>query len=240
MGIAKLLIKYLYNMFREIFVLKMPLEEFKHYDDYWEKRSQENGPPLFRYIYIAEQLPTTGTVVDIGCGDGRFLRLLHESKPLLRLIGIDKSECAINKLISQGIESKQFDFNSDLDLTLDGTVDFVIIMELLEHLFEPEKLMLDLKKLNANKYYITIPNMGYIVHRLRLAIGGKMPTTTIIFHIKEHIRFWTYADFEHWASFLGYKIVQCHGQNGFPLLWKLWPSIFASQMIYVLEIDDSL
>ncbi|MCP4107102.1 MAG: hypothetical protein GY749_16440 [Desulfobacteraceae bacterium] len=145
-------------------------------------------------------------------------------------------------------------------------------MELIEHLPNPEVLMENIKCVNAKRYYVTIPNLGFIENRLRLSLGGKMPITRIIFHIKKHLRFWTVRDFKYWSEHLGYKVehhflnssppfrsawivkskpldlaiqrgtnlksgavVSYHGQNGTWLLWKIFPALFAKQMIYVLE-----
>ncbi len=105
----------------------------------------------------------------------------------------------------------------------------------IRHLPEPELLMNELLKTRAKKFYITIPNLGFIVNRLRLALGGKMPITAIVYHIKEHLRFWTVRDFHQWADHCGFKVERYAGQNGFFGLWRIYPSLFARQMIYVLE-----
>ena len=62
-----------------------------------------------------------------------------------------------------------------------------------------------------------------------------MPVTAIVYHIKEHLRFWTVRDFHHWAEHCGFKVETYTGQNGFFGLWRIWPSLFARQMIYVLK-----
>lgn len=114
-------------------------------------------------------------------------------------------------------------------------VDYVVIMELIEHMVDPESLMREIKNSSKASIYITIPNMGFIINRLRLFLGGKMPITVIIFHMREHVRFWTYSDFKYWANSLGFKVVKHYGQNGVPFVWRLWPSLFARQLIFRLE-----
>jgi hypothetical protein len=121
------------------------------------------------------------------------------------------------------------------DLSGFRDVEVIVAMELIEHLPEPERLMKEFLKTRASVFYITIPNLGFIVNRLRLALGGRMPVTAIVYHIKEHLRHWTVRDFRQWAEHCGFVVVSHTGQNGFAGLWRIWPSLFARQMIYVLK-----
>lgn len=192
------------------------------------------APLLYRVKYVADALPDTGCVLDIGCGDGTFLKYLKAWKPNLKLTGIDISEVAIARLHAAGITGMVHDI-SQADLPAELKADYVVIMEVLEHLANPEAVMKRVVALGPRRCYITIPNLGHIEHRLRLGLAGKMPLTAIAFHIKEHLRFWTVADFKHWADRMGYRIVDYHGQTGTLFLWRIWPSMFAMQMIYILE-----
>ena len=125
------------------------------------------------------------------------------------------------------------------DLRNFSEVEVIVMMEVIEHLAEPERLMAECLKTRAHTFYITIPNLGFIVSRLRLALGGKMPVTAIVYHMKEHLRFWTVRDFHFWADHCGFTVVNYTGQNGFYGLWKIWPALFARQLIYVLKRKDA-
>jgi len=230
------MIHKLRQIFSEIFLDPMPLKEFADYDDYWDKRGRQE--PKYRFVWVADRLPDEGTVLDVGCGDGAFLEYARGRKPGLRLIGIDGSAAAIGKLHGKGLEGEVVTDLNDPDLEKFRDADVVVAMELIEHLPEPERLMAELLKTRAGIFYITIPNLGFIVNRLRLALGGKMPVTAIVYHIKEHLRHWTVRDFGHWAEHCGFRVVEHAGQNGFAGLWRIWPSLFARQMIYVLERKD--
>jgi len=94
------------------------------------------------------------------------------------------------------------------------------------------------QKLNPQKCIVSIPNLGYIGCRLRLLLGGRMPLTNIFYHIREHIRFWTVKDFIYWADKMGFKVEKIEGQYGFPVFWKLFPSLFASGVVYILEPNE--
>jgi methionine biosynthesis protein MetW len=243
--IAKLpykLLRFIKNAIYEIFLRKMPLDDFGNYEEYWEKREKQNEEILFRDKWISNQIEKNSYVLDIGCGNGRFLKYLKSLELNLFLYGIDLSKKNIENLKKNGIDGCVLDLEKENLIEklneLNIKFDYVVLMEIIEHLYNPESLMEQLKKIKAKKYFVTIPNLGYIIHRLRLFLGGKMPITTIIFHIKEHIRFWTFSDFIYWSKKLGFKCSSYKGQTGFPVLWRLFPSLFASQIIYVLEIDE--
>ena len=223
---------HLLRPFQRIFLDKMPLQTVDNYDAYWNARGPL--PLLYRHKYVAANLPATGRVLDVGCGDGTFLKLLHAQKPELELVGLDISSVAINKLKESGISGFVHDIGAQ-QLPVEIRADYVVVMEMLEHVSNPEFVMKSLLSTGANRFYVTIPNLGYIEHRLRLSLAGKMPITSIIFHIDEHLRFWTVSDFKYWADFMGFKVVKAIGQRGVPVLWQILPSLFASQMIYILE-----
>ena len=230
------MLRKLRQIFGEIFLDPMPLKDFADYDDYWDKRGRQE--PKYRFVWVSERMPDEGTVLDVGCGDGAFLEYVRSRKPQLRLIGIDGSSAAIGKLRAKKLEGMEGEVIGDLnnpDLAAFHDVDVIVAMELLEHLPEPERLMAEFLKTRASVFYITIPNLGFIVNRLRLALGGKMPVTAIVYHIKEHLRHWTVRDFHHWAAHCGFRVGAHAGQNGFAGLWRIWPSLFARQMIYVLK-----
>lgn len=227
------MIRKLISLYREVFIDPMPLEEFSDYDDYWEQRVRQE--PKFRFVWVAERLPERGTLLDVGCGDGAFLEHVRRVRPDLKMIGIDGAATAIEKLKEKSLEGLVVEDLDRPDLAGFGDVDVVVAMEIIEHLAEPERLMEEIRKTGARTVYITIPNLGFILNRLRLALGGKMPVTAIVYHIKEHLRFWTVRDFRHWADHCGFRVERHVGQNGFFGLWRIWPSLFARQMIYVLK-----
>ena len=222
----------------------MPLCNFKSYDEYWTKRidDKRTSSLLYRYRYVADRLPDEGTVLDIGCGNGAFLKYLKSKKPKLQLLGFDISKRAIECLISEGINGKVVDADRDsLGKALEGmNVDYIVIMQVLEHLYHAEELIQEVRNLSPKCCFVAIPNLGYIVHRLRLGLAGKMPITGVIYHIREHIRFWTVKDFHYWADKMGFRVIEYSGQGGFPYLWKYVPSLLAGQLIFVLKPKNPL
>lgn len=159
----------------------------------------------------------------------------------LELFGLDVSDTAISNLTQQGIDGKPIKKDVSLREIVDRDFDYVVMMEVIEHVHEAEALVKDTFKFNPKGIFITIPNSGYFVHRCRLMFGGRFPVTFILLHMKEHIRFWTVKDFFQWADHLDLKICNWEGQekgtkNPFRLfLIRFAPSLFAAQVIFHLQ-----
>ena len=228
----------------------MPLSEFTDYNDYWDQRAAKNAPPkidtiqgaiLHRYVSIAKQIPEGSSVLDIGCGDGGFLIYLKSLNKNLKLFGLDVSDAAISNLTKEGIEGKTIKIGVPLREIVDRDFDYVVMMEVIEHVHEAEALVRDTFNFHPKGIFITIPNSGFIVHRIRLMFGGRFPVTFILLHMKEHIRFWTVKDFHQWADYLNLKICNWEGQekgtkNPLRLfLIRSAPGLFAAQLIFHLK-----
>lgn len=220
-----------------------PLDEFDSYDDYWTKRTASGDlPPLMpRYQLIAAEIPDGSTVLDIGCGDGSFLRYLQSTKPHCRTVGADISSIMINKLTTQGFEGKLISSDRPLQEQFDEYFDYVVMMEVIEHVHDAEGLTRQAARLARKRLYISIPNVGFVLHRLRLALCGRFPVTNVRCHMKEHIRFWTVKDFSEWIHHLGFTLIAVSPQVGsnepwlIRLLAKTWPALMSKSVIY--EVD---
>jgi methionine biosynthesis protein MetW len=225
-----------------------PLQDFDDYDDYWKIRDEGNDlPPLMpRYCIIAELIPDGSTVLDIGCGSGAFLNYLSSKKNRCVLLGADISANATNRLAKSGISAKKLDPLIPLNLQFDTQFDYVVMMEVIEHIHDAEAVTRQAAKLTRNKLYITVPNVGFILHRIRLGLFGRFPVTNIRCHMKEHIRFWTVTDFKDWANYLGLTILRVIPQISdsepalIRLLAKYNPDLFSKAVIYEIQPEMAL
>ncbi len=211
----------------------MPLNEFRDYDEYWEKR--KNVPLLHRYQVVADRINDGSRVIDIGCGEGTFLEYLLSKKSNCRVFGLDVSSVAIRRLREKGIHGAVIG-EVEPSSIFDGECDYVVLMEVLEHVQDAEGLFLTAATFKPKSIFVSIPNSGYILNRLRL-LFGRFPITAIVFHMKEHIRFWTVRDFKEWTYHLGWYVHSCVGQERAQkclprMLLRIWPEMFANQVIF--------
>lgn len=235
-------VRMLHRYYREV-TRPAPLDEFGDYDEYWEARVLDGrrAKVLDRHRIIAELLPDDATVLDIGCGDGAFLAYLQQHKPRCRLMGADISSVAIGELQKLGIEGIVIDPSQPLDRQIRKGWDAVVLMEVIEHVIDAEDLVRQSLSLEPRRLFITIPNVGFLLHRLRL-MCGRFPVTAIMYHMKEHVRFWTVKDFLQWAPVNGLRVVSYHGQafrRDRLLLWLIrrFPALFSDRLVYEMVPD---
>lgn len=219
-----------------------PLDEYPDYDAYWKNRARDGRTSnvLHRHELIAKLLPEASSVLDVGCGDGTFGQHLASVRPDCSYHGLDVSSASVELARAKGLAATVIDPDKKLQEQVGRRFDVVTIMEVLEHVHDAEALFRSLQSVGAHTIIVTVPNVGFWAHRLRLALFGRFPVTTIIFHMKEHIRFWTYKDFAQWVALFGMRIEGFYGQKGTgsrlnDAFATRLPSLFASQVIYVLR-----
>jgi methionine biosynthesis protein MetW len=191
---------------------------------------------LDRARTIAGVVSQGASVLDVGCGDGAILQYLIEHRAV-DAHGIDISDRAVIHCRAQGLDVQLANVTQPEALATLAEYDYIILSEIIEHIPTPENLLDGLRSHVRQAFIISVPNTGYIWHRLRLLLG-RFPLQWLA-HPGEHLRFWTRADFLWWANWLGYRVQAAIPYQGTPGLKHLWPNLFASGMVFVLEPANS-
>lgn len=173
-------------------------------------------------------------VLDLGCAGGYIGALLKE-KLACTVTGVDYFDLAPGILLDEFI---QFDLNKgipDIDLS---HFDYIVMLDVIEHLNSPETFIESLhKKLDQNPGAVIIAssgNIGFFIPRLMLLIGqfnyGKRGILDLT-----HTRLFTFSSFSRLFTQHGFEIKFLDGIPGpFPL--ALGNNVVARLLVFLNSI----
>lgn len=136
-----------------------------------------------KYIAVSKLVKPGSSVLDVGCNKAEILEFL----PNIDYYGID-----INKQLIEELKKKRFNVHyADLDkdkLSLKKKFDYILLLDILEHIVNPVSLIEKSKKLVSNEGYIiiSIPNDYHFFNKLRF-IFNKEITPAFIKYWHLHI-----------------------------------------------------
>jgi ubiquinone/menaquinone biosynthesis C-methylase UbiE len=138
------------------------------------------------------------TLLDIGCGDGVYEKLLPKDVlAKTKIIGVDFSIEQLKKASKYLDETHRVDLDSEKLPFKNGSIDLVICSEVLEHLFFPEKILAEIYRVLKSDgiLILTVPNFSSLQTRVSLFLTGMAPMVNYSTN-KEHIRFYSLKDID--------------------------------------------
>ena len=161
-----------------------------------------------------KQINADEFVLEIGCGSGCVLYEIVKRYRLAKAVGID---VAFKDRIEDGaISFMSANLNESWPFET-GSVDRLVGMMILEHLFDPFHSFSEIKRVlkPTGKAYINLPLVTGIKNRLRL-LTGKLPTTSrgmdVWFDMREwdggHLHYFSLASIHRVAGANGLKVDQ--------------------------------
>lgn len=164
---------------------------------------------------------TARRILDVGCGEGHFGRLLKE-KIGAEVWGIELVPAAAE--IAQQNLDQVFcgDVVQQLQTIPDHQFDCITFNDVLEHLVDPYQVLLAVKKLLSPKGVVvcSLPNVRYFRNLFNLVIRGEWRYTEEGILDKTHLRFFTKKSIIEMFQSLDYRIVILEGINRTPS-WKV-------------------
>lgn len=186
---------------------------------------------------IKTHIGTSGTVLDVGCGNGVISRFIGSHG--YNVLGIDVSAKTIeNASKLNQLPNVQFQVKSAEALTAEGTTyDVVICSEVLEHLNQPDKLLevLHIALKDTGILVVTVPNgMGprevlvtkpvinmqkkqnatwRFTNRVKKLLGYSGTTTQSSADDLEHVQFFTADALKQMAAKNGFNIINFGNSN---------------------------
>ena len=157
--------------------------------------------------------------------------------------GIDVNESMLREAKEKGyINTYKINLN-DSGYSLDSIkkkYDVIIFADILEHLIDPQKALLNFRSKLKDKgiIIISLPNVAFILNRLNLLLG-KWNYREFGTLDKTHLKFSTIKTARELVQSSNYKILKVQPYNQFGILenmkflLKLSPELFAYQIIVV-------
>lgn len=112
-----------------------------------------------------------GKILDVGCGDGLISELIGK-KTGAKMYGVDVADAAVRLSRKRGIDSKIFDVNKEIPFK-NSFFDAVYCGEVLEHVFDVDNLIDEIKRVLKPRGYavITVPNIAAWYNRGLMLLG---------------------------------------------------------------------
>ncbi len=135
-------------------------------DNYGNKQKHESGNPiqqalLGRFKGEAVRLArrvAPSTVLEVGCGEGYMLEVLHDAGLGADLTGVDFSEPAIADARQRLGDCATLEARDARELASDGrTFDMVVMLEVLEHIPDPAQMLPILEQLTERYLLLSVP-----------------------------------------------------------------------------------
>lgn len=191
-----------------------------------------------RDLELIADLVTPGSrVLDLGCGDGNFLKKLRDERNA-RVLGVEIDQESVIRCIGNGVPVIQWDLEDGLDFADEESFDLIVLNRTLQEIRRPD-ILLDRIVKSGKRAAVSFINFGHWNCRLQLLFRGRMPRNAQIpyqWYDTPNIHFGTIRDFRELCAKLNIKIThEMPLAARFPRLSKLLPNWFAIGAVFVIE-----
>mgnify|MGYP000872341187 CR=1 FL=1 len=172
----------------------------------YERKLKAEQRERFDFAVIANWIPPGERVLDLGCGDGRLLRYLGETRDVAGY-GVEIDRESVLGCIRNGVDVIQMDIECGLSGFEDQSFDHVIISQALQTMRATERILTEMLRVAAEAV-VSFPNFAYSANRQAIA-EGHMPVSEDLpydWFDTPNVRFFTIVDFERLCHRLGIEI----------------------------------
>lgn len=197
----------------------------KLYNNYSELKKYKTW--AWRYKKAFNFIKPKSKILDIGCGNGILDGHLIKLKQC-NVWGFDIDEVSLKAAKKKKVSTYKIDIESENWPKINNKFDYVICLEILEHLYFPEKLLAKIRLMT--KYAIfSYANASFWKYRLQFLLG-KIPSHAP-FKEGEHLWHWNYIKFKKLIETNGFEIINEKLSGEIPIINKLIPSKLKKKLI---------
>ncbi len=160
----------------------------------------------FDFAVIANWIPHGERVLDLGCGDGKLLSYLRQTRGILGY-GVEIDHESVLGCIRNGVNVVQIDIEGGLSGFENQSFNHVIISQALQAMHATERILSEMLRV-AEEAVVSFPNFAYRANRAAIA-AGHMPVSEDLpyeWYETPNVRFFTIVDFEALCDKLGIEI----------------------------------
>jgi ubiquinone/menaquinone biosynthesis C-methylase UbiE len=177
--------------------------EQQYYEDesFWSGDMLQDEANKLRITYTASLIPdSVKNLADIGCGNGVFVNYLSKARPDLRLVGVDRSEAALQFVKT---EKEKGDI-SNLHFP-DRSFDCVTCLEVIEHLPVPiyHQSLEQLARIAKDYLVVSVPFSETLEESY-----NQCPSCKTVFNLELHLRSFSREYFTHLFDEFGFTCVK--------------------------------
>jgi glycosyltransferase involved in cell wall biosynthesis len=181
-----------------------------------ERRYQAKTGFESSHTFAADRVAPGAKVLDIGCSSGHVARMLQRKG--CEVTGVDQFPVAADAGLKRFI---RMDLNNDRFPVDAGSYDFVLMLDVIEHLRSPEAFVDSLRQSRRERksptVIVTTPNVAFWLTRLMLLLGYFNYGSRGILDLT-HTRLFTFASLRNLFEQSGYRV---EGLLGIPAPFPL-------------------
>ena len=125
-------------------------EESDPWDRYWHERRLEHLGRVFASL-------DGKSFLEVGCAEGKLMRLYHSFHPQVPRTGFDISEGYLQRAKSEDPDAEYVQGDAANLPFQDGSFDIVLCAETLEHTLDPQKVFNELGRVVSQHLVVTVP-----------------------------------------------------------------------------------
>ena len=185
----------------------------KYAKEYYESEHKNwfDNPDINLFSWINSVLPkTTESILDVGCGNGAFLRYIKDNAPSIkRLVGVDYS-------LNKSIPEIEFITGDAANIPGNEKFDVVVSLAVIEHVHDPvdfARILAERCKVGGDVVTMTLNNSSLLYRIARVMHRCGMVTPAARLYSLHHLQHFTISSLRSTLERAGLNIIATRNHN---------------------------